>query len=116
MHEAGSQALPASGQYRLLTVLCLTPRENNSLAVLAGQLSRWLKTEWLYEEQHAAILLFDAAQLSDALPEQLEPLLLSAGCTACLSPEYTSLMDTGLWRSRISRLPAFRTAQPGTLV
>ena len=116
VHEVGTQALPEQGHYRLLSVRCLSPQEESTLPALTGQLAHWLKTEWVFEEQQTALLLFESACMPDDLDRRLGPLLRLSGCAACLSPDYTDLMDTSLWRSRHSRLPLFLHAGAGDLV
>ncbi len=116
LHEAGIQTPPEFGRYHLLSIRCLTPREENTLAALAGQLAFALKTDWLYVEQRSAQLLFEACNLTAGFDNRLMTLLRLSGCAACLSPEYVSLLDTALWRSRISRLPPFLKAESGQLV
>ena len=116
LNEAGSQALPERGHFRLLTLRCLEPQEGASLANLAAQLAYWLKTDWLYEERQSALILFESTELLPDFDDRLRSILKMTGCAACLSPEYGELMDTARWRRRNSRLPPFMNAAPGTLV
>ena len=116
LHEVGTQALPEHGHYRLLSIRCLVPREESSLSALTAQLAYWLKTDWLFEEQQTALLLFGSASLPTDLDNRVIPLLRLSGCAACLSPDYTDLMDTAQWRSRLDRLPLFLYAAAGTFV
>lgn len=116
LNEAGAQALPERGHFRLLNLRCLDPQESTSLANLAGQLAYWLKTDWLYDERQSALILFEAADLPPDFDDRLRPLLKMAGCAACLSPEYEMLTETALWRKRSSRLLPLLNAAPGMLL